>query len=391
MKNLVVLLFCSALLSCGDITLQTAIPAALAGKQPTFLYAEPDPADALEKTTAVTLYFSQALDPSTIGTWSLPVLLSTDVSVSMSATHDAWLDGAQTALDINYAYDDVQYAITLEPVDVWPTGQQRIVISNALYSHDGLPFAQYPQDPTRVFAVTYERAASEALVPDDATSVPMEEDEESSSDEVAIQAEVEGAPRDDVSDVAPEFPEPVLHEGPSELLINEILYDIPGSDTNGELFVELRGTPHSSLAGAVVRFLNGDGGSETGAIVLPASAVMPDDGIFVIADAVTGSPGVTNVSGADYVANFDPQNGPDAVQVLAADGALFDALGYGTPLPLHDADGFLMYEGEPAPDVNSAESLSRMPDEEDTHNNANDFVVNIEPSPGALSVVRVDE
>lgn len=170
------------------------------------------------------------------------------------------------------------------------------------------------------------------------------------------------------------------------LVINEILYDLPGDDTNGDLFVELRGTPGGDLGGFKVSFLNGDDGKETESATIPAGLLVPENGLFVIADGITGDLQHTHVLNADYLDNFDPQNGPDSVQLISADGKLVDAVSYGIPKVTTNLNGLAMLEGEAAPDAPLGKSISRLPDAEDTNANSMDFVVNDVPSPGDYTV-----
>lgn len=172
------------------------------------------------------------------------------------------------------------------------------------------------------------------------------------------------------------------------LVINEILYDLPGDDTNGDLFVELRGTPGGDLGGYKVSFLNGDDGKETEHVTIPAGLRVPENGLFVIADGITGDLQHTHVLNADYLDNFDPQNGPDSVQLLSPDGKLIDAVSYGTPKVTTGANGLAMLEGLAAPDAPVSRSISRLPDAEDTRDNSADFVINTAPSPGEYDVAE---
>lgn len=170
------------------------------------------------------------------------------------------------------------------------------------------------------------------------------------------------------------------------VIINEILYDLPGDDTNGDLFVELRGTPGGDLGGYKVSFLNGDDGKETEHVTIPDGLLVPENGLFVIADGITGDLQHTHVMNADYLDNFDPQNGPDSVQLISADGKLVDAVSYGTPKITVSVDGLAMLEGDAAPDAPLGKSISRLSDAEDTNTNSVDFVVNDVPSPGEYDV-----
>jgi len=155
-------------------------------------------------------------------------------------------------------------------------------------------------------------------------------------------------------------------------LISEVFYDAPGSD-DGAVFVELFGTPGVSLAGLRLEGVNGAGGGITTSVSL--SGVFPADGIFVVADAAAS--GATQVVGADQVADFDFQNGPDSV-VLRAGSQVLDALGYG----VFKAGEVFAGEGAPAPDAAAGESLARRFANRDTGDNARDFQVQATPTPG---------
>ena len=90
-------------------------------------------------------------------------------------------------------------------------------------------------------------------------------------------------------------------------LISEVFYDAAGSD-NGLVFVELYGDPGSSLNGLFLEGINGADGSAGPTIAL--SGVFPGDGIWLLADDV--GDGTSSVAGAQLIANFDFQNGPDS-------------------------------------------------------------------------------
>jgi hypothetical protein len=167
------------------------------------------------------------------------------------------------------------------------------------------------------------------------------------------------------------------------VVLNEIFYDSADSDTDGNLFVELYGTPELSLAGCKINFVNGADGSMTDSVALPAGAKTGADGFYVIADAKTGSSLSTNVPGFDLIDNFDPQNGPDAVQLLDAKGGLVDAVGYGDEIQPVAENGLASFEGAPAVDVAVGHSLERKAPGLDTENNAGDFVDREAPTPGS--------
>ncbi|MBI4211121.1 MAG: lamin tail domain-containing protein [Deltaproteobacteria bacterium] len=168
---------------------------------------------------------------------------------------------------------------------------------------------------------------------------------------------------------------------PSKLVINELLYDVTGSD-DGKVFIELFGTPETSISGYKVIFVNGDNGATTDSIVLPKGATLNKQGLFVIADTKTGGQS-TEVINANFGSNFDPQNGPDCVVLLDPKGKSVDALAYGTLATTTSEGGQSCQEGQAAVDGDVNKSLSRV-EGSDSDDNAVDFVVLDTPTPGTL-------
>jgi len=165
-------------------------------------------------------------------------------------------------------------------------------------------------------------------------------------------------------------------------LISEVLYDAVGTD-DGALFVELYGTPGASVEGWTLEGVNGSDGSVTHTLTL--SGVFPEDGLLVIADEASG--GGTLVAGADLLASFDFQNGPDSVVLRDALGAAVDAVGYGT----FAAGEIFAGEGAPAPDPAAGSSIARQFADVDTDDNAADFLALDVPTPGAAPLSTVPE
>jgi hypothetical protein len=165
-------------------------------------------------------------------------------------------------------------------------------------------------------------------------------------------------------------------------LISEILYDADGSD-DGSVFVELYGPPGTVLDGLTLEGVNGSNGSVGPVVEL--TGMIPEDGIFVVADMTGG--GVTFVANADLLLGFDFQNGPDSVELRDGEVVL-DALGYGDFEPGEVFAG----EGMPAPDAPSGSSLARVFADVDTDDNLSDFLVLDAPTPGSapLSVPEPD-
>ena len=155
-------------------------------------------------------------------------------------------------------------------------------------------------------------------------------------------------------------------------LISEALYDAVGSD-NGQVFVELYGEPGTSLDGLFLEGINGANGSAGPTIAL--SGVFPADGIWLLADDV--GDGTSLVLGADLIANFDFQNGPDSI-VLRTASAILDAVGYG----VFGMGEIFAGEGMAAADAPAGSSLARLFANLDTNDNAVDFIVLGLPTPG---------
>jgi hypothetical protein len=169
-----------------------------------------------------------------------------------------------------------------------------------------------------------------------------------------------------------------MHVAQANTLISEVLYDAAGTD-NGNVFVELFGTPGAVLDGLLLEGVNGADGNVYSTITL--SGVIPADGVFVIGD--DSGDGSTLVSNADLVMDVDFQNGPDSVVLRDSHGVL-DALGYGD-----FSGGVFAGEGNPAADVQSGFSLARINQLLDSNDNLVDFVALAVPTPGSVPVSAV--
>ncbi len=165
------------------------------------------------------------------------------------------------------------------------------------------------------------------------------------------------------------------------VVLNEIYYDAVGSDTDGVLFIELYGTPGLPIGQFRVQLVDGGDGSVDDSIVLPDEATVGEDGFYLMVDAVTGDPSVSRIEGADLIDNFDPQNGPEGVQLIDSAGNLLDAVGYGEGGVEFSEKGVPLFEGIPAPDVEGGHSLERKGVGVDSNNNFNDFAEADPPTP----------
>ena len=165
-------------------------------------------------------------------------------------------------------------------------------------------------------------------------------------------------------------------------LISEVLYDASGTD-NGAVFVEIYGMAGMSLDGFSIEGVNGSNGS-VGPVVLLSGSI-PIDGFFVVAD--DRGDGQSDVPAADWIANFDFQNGPDSIILRDPDGGIVDAVGYGAFGPGEVFAG----EGAPAPDVAAGSSLARVFADLDSDDNATDFQLSASPTPGSGPVSSIPE
>lgn len=163
----------------------------------------------------------------------------------------------------------------------------------------------------------------------------------------------------------------------ARVVINELYYDHPGADAGYE-FVELvdTGGAGADLGGLTLEFHNGAG---TGWVVLwraPAGSALAAGAPFLIGAALVSPP-------PDAPVALSLQNGPDAIRIVAADGTVLDVVGYGgLDDPAHS-------ETRGVAPVAAGMSIARVPDGNDTDDNAADFVA-AAPSPGRFNVPRRD-
>ncbi len=174
-----------------------------------------------------------------------------------------------------------------------------------------------------------------------------------------------------------------------KVVINEVVINPPGTDAG--CFVELRGTPGDSLAGVIIRSVNGNGGNILAEILLGPSQKLDANGYFVVAQDST----VTLPGGATPFidSKVDFQNGPDNIVLLAPGGAILDALGYSDqgglfPIPANVFAGEGTFAIQPA-GPNASKSFSRLPNGVDTNNNAADFAPG-ELTPGAPNTAAIN-
>ncbi|MFO0591106.1 MAG: hypothetical protein U0441_26410 [Polyangiaceae bacterium] len=163
-------------------------------------------------------------------------------------------------------------------------------------------------------------------------------------------------------------------------VINEIWYDPPGTDsTSASCFIEIKGDPGLDLATYSLKFTRATDGAEyTPALKLDGS-VIGANGHFVVVQTAAqlaalpmGATGVTS-------GKSDMQNGPNNL-LLLKDTTVVDAIGYGT------FNANFQGEGTPAIDpTNATQTVCRLPEGNDTNNNATDFQL-CTPTPGAANM-----
>jgi hypothetical protein len=157
---------------------------------------------------------------------------------------------------------------------------------------------------------------------------------------------------------------PLAQPARAALVLNEVLYDPMGDDAGAE-FVELwnsASTPEPLLG---VTLEAGDGARPGSWVVIFAGEsrdTVPAGGVFL----VDGS----RLTGAI-------QNGPDALR-LARSGIVLDRVGWGALV------GTEFFEGTPAADGASGESIARRADGVDTDDNAADWAPG-RPTPGVAN------
>ncbi|MCC7345305.1 MAG: lamin tail domain-containing protein [Deltaproteobacteria bacterium] len=325
-------------------------------EQPYVLEARPADRAALPDPAEIELEFSERIDLESLGGSAVALVsgLPSEEVLSDAEELTEQLDsGELLSVPLQYFLEDDERRLTLVPANDLQAGVYLLVVTPRLRSVRGLPFNQRPGESPASFVARYTYG-----------DVPL-------------------TSLDPLPGGAPGPGGPVFGAPPEALVISELLYDGKVSDTDGENFVELYGTPGGDISLFQILFINGAGGAETERITLPAGSLLPEDGVFLIADLKTGSTTASLVPGADFLDQFDPQNGPDGVQLLDREGNLVDTIVYGDGSPALAANGLPLGEGTAAPDVAGGHSLSRI-EGRDSQDNGADFVDLTAPTPGIL-------
>jgi len=359
MKWILMLVLAISMTNCGGLALPQID--SLTSLQPQVISVEPEDGSTVSPVGLVTLSFSVPVEPVTVDARSFIIkkMEEGEDAESEEDIIDDATDGRARGIDGVYVFSDDGTAVTFVAESPYNSGDYLVIATNQVLSVEMLPLSQHPGRATSPFVSGFTVTANGTV--------------SGSSSAGAADGGSGNDGGDGESDVA--------RNRPGNLIINEILYDVPGSDTDGDVFIELVGDAGGDITGYKLYLVNGEDGVIKDTIKISENAIIPDDGIFLIADAKTGQSEVSDVVGADLVDNFDPQNGPDCIQLVDENDTLLDAIGYGEPIIGTAENGLACFEGTPTPKVSSGQSLSRTGGI-DTGNNSSDFSMLEVPAPG---------
>jgi hypothetical protein len=183
----------------------------------------------------------------------------------------------------------------------------------------------------------------------------------------------------------------------ARLVINEVDYDQPGSDTAE--FIELyNGTGAAvSLTNLSLVFINGSNNAEYLRVNLDSAGSLPAGGYLVVADSAVAVAGGALVLRFATASNSIQNGAPDGVALINPQTqAVLDSLSYTGAITSATLTGFSspvnLVEGTSLPTIGLADSgtvagsLSRLPSGTDTDNTVNDWHFTTTPTPGAANV-----
>lgn len=340
MKNATLLCCLLFLSSClnqqEDWTFQS-----LTQQQPKVVGISPDDTLIESSLPSWSVEFSEKIDPDSFDETNLflvPGAYNTDQNIL-----DLKEKLAETAHPLTFSWSDDFTSLNIEVITPLTRNQYSLIVCGPFQSQNKIPFNQDPGSAQHIFIKIFQNEILGNEEPTNNLDIPLKINR-------------------------PDF-----------FIINEVLYDALGSDSNGNLFIELYGSPNTEISNYRILFLNGEDSSVSKELSFPNETFIPDDGLFVLA------PPKSTIAKdiIDWSIQFDPQNGPDAIVIVSPDGEILDSLSYGTgPLPLVWQD-LPINEGQSAKDVEAGQSLSRE-NGIDTNQNSEDFIILDEPSPGIL-------
>ncbi|MDZ4225148.1 MAG: Ig-like domain-containing protein, partial [bacterium] len=330
MKRGALLLFI-ALTGCGG-PMETASFSSLLDYQPAVLSVSPSDGAADYESNQVAVAFSQPVDSKSVTAKSFLVVTVPEGEIDRTALWNDVKKERVRGVKGNYEIDSDKKNVRFIAKENFEPGVRcGVLLTPDILSEAQVPLNQTPgSGPTPFFSTFYAKGGTVA------------------GGVGALQEGAEGVGGTGANTARP-----------SHLYLSEIFYDAVGVDTEGDLFIELYGEAGGDLSDYQIIMVNGADGKVTSSVKIPKGMQVGEDGLFVVADAVTNQPGITKVIGADYVATLDPANGPDCIQLVDPSGQLVDVIGYGTPLVLRAANNLLCYSGTPALDAPNGTSLAR--------------------------------
>jgi hypothetical protein len=332
------------------------LPAPLSEQAPQVVSLAPDTAQKISTTPKLQVIFSKSMDPDSFKEGAIFLTKGVIEMGQFETAADLYKSidkGVLPPIALKADFDEEEQMVTLTSAEELSSDETyTLLITSRILSKDHIPLNQDFSKSSVPFVAVFQTINPFGSSPDNSASLPQ------GQSPAAVPSIV------------------------GQVVINEIYYDAVGSDTDGVLFIELYGTPGLKIGGAKISFVNGEDGKIYDSLTLSQNAQIGLDGFFLIADAKTGSSNASNVIGSDMIDNFDPQNGPDAVQLVDSKGVLVDAVGYGSGMSGTAENGLASFEGTAALDVVNGHSLERKEPGLDTNDNSQDFVDRAVPTPG---------
>ncbi len=397
-KHITIFVCVTFLTACGSPYLIT-VPS-LAAQQPKVISVLPKDKATTKANAAVSVVLSRDIDKETVGKYSF-LVVENYTEQPPDIIKDELKDAKIMGIEGTYHVNADSTCITFIPQDgLKASTTYGVILTPEIKTKENFPL-------TRIFVSQFAVSGdSEAGVGSDSEAEAsvaepggQTVESEAACDEANLNtSEDQGDASETTSDASGDVSGDTStgddastqqeEETPPTVVLNEVYYDADTSDTDGNLFIELKGTPEGNIAGYKIVMVNGDDGKATATVTIPAGAAISAEGFYVVADAKTNDPKATNVAGYDLIANFDPQNGPDSVQLVDSKGVLVDAVCYGATSATVAENKLAMCEGAVAPDASAGSSISRQPGAEDTNDNAADFVINTSPSAGSEDITK---
>ncbi len=355
MKNKILIFFPILILASCQQNPPTSFHSAIQN-QPYIVSISPQPDHPLHAIDRIELVFSIPVNPDSVNSNSI-LIVSGEVeiqdSLSPKTLRSKIEDQKMEKIEGDFlTHEDPQKVIWIPKKSV-ESGNCTLIVTNEILSKTHTPFNQRPGETPTAFISIFR--------------LPTATESEDTSFSTTSSASNTTPPKN----------------RPTFLLINEMLYDALSSDTDGNEFIELHGTASADIDGYQIVILNGADGNILKSITFPANSKINVDGLFLIADSRSSQSTQSNILGANLIENFDPQNGPDAIQLLDHQGRLLDAVAYGSGGVERAQNGLTTGEGPPTETVRAGHSLSRV-EGADTNNNTEDFIDLAIPTPGVL-------